>query len=92
MRKLKIKSIYFDVELNRNTVIGEIIEVGDKRADTLLAHPMGLVEEIFDVVYIEIPRVVTPKTEPSLPQSIKDRLQKPKRKSYAKLNRDILDK
>jgi len=92
MRKLKIKSIYFDTELNRNSIIGEIIEVSDKRAEVILNHPMGLAEEIFDVVYIEVPKIPTKRIAPSLPRSIKDQLNKKPRRAYAKNNKDILNK
>lgn len=44
MKKLKVKINYYDVQLQRQTRVGEILEVDDVRAEALLSHPLGIVE------------------------------------------------
>jgi hypothetical protein len=50
MVTLKVVKSFFDKEKNVSRQIGEIIEVGDKRANELLSHPLGLVEVVEPVV------------------------------------------
>ncbi len=44
--KLKVLVEYFDNVFQKKLKAGEIIEVDEKRGDTLLGHPLKLVEKI----------------------------------------------
>jgi hypothetical protein len=47
--KLKVLVEYFDNVFQKKLKVGEIIEVDKKRGDTLLEHPLKLVEKIEEV-------------------------------------------
>lgn len=50
MKILQVLCVYKDIQLNRNTVVGELLEVSNKRAETLLAHEGNGVTKLVKLV------------------------------------------